>query len=203
MDSFPTFPPLPLPALAGGLALLGLVLYWRHTGRFAPVGHVLRLLWLPVRLVCWALWVVCGIMRPPLGRWLLWGWLGLGFFGLSTFPPLQALFPGESWLPVTFALIALLVFAEQFGTALGVLWRWEPRSRRAPPPAKPKAPPLVRIAANTGGRGEKEAHILHQLPPHLQALLRTPPLVPPVAPAPEQKPQEEPPGEESGQGQEH
>lgn len=186
-----------LQAILAALAVLGLWLVWWRTGRMRWVGWLLNLLWLPLRASLWLLWVLCALLRPPLGRIVLWGWFASGFFADASWPPVQALYPGPAWGPGLLFLLGMVLFARPFGGAVEILWRWKPRSRGTHVPTpKPKAPPVVAVAASAGGWADSETRILRQLPPHLRALIERAgneePLFPPEPiPEPEPDPQQQ------------
>jgi hypothetical protein len=125
------------------------------------------MLWLPVQLALWLFWLVCLLMRPPLGGWVVTGWIIYSCFVIN-----------PAWLPIAVFLILLTVFAKIFTRQVRTLAAWYPRARTRPVP-RPKKPPVVKIAAKTGGRYEGEKQIIRQLPAHLQALILSPPVPPP------------------------
>jgi hypothetical protein len=174
--------------------VVALALYWRETGRFPIVGAIVRLLWLPLNLLCGVLWIIGGVLNlilrfmdifTNLKPALLFFVLILSFNDARFFILLAGLF---------------FLFWQGIDTErLRYGMNYYPRAKRTPERPAPRAkvekpkpapklpqrkesapipPPLVTIAAAARGRVHNEQELIQLLPPHLGQLIAS------AAPAP-------------------
>lgn len=143
---------------------LVLALFWWWTGRLKLIGWLVKIIWLPLRIILFILGKLCQLLASERIAGVLF--LGSGIFAFIT--------NNLSWT-VFFALLLFFggfgqLLAELIGKNLIKLARCQPKSRKNVQ-SKLIHAPTVKVAVSTLGYFEHEAQLIEQLPPHLQALL--------------------------------
>jgi hypothetical protein len=175
--------------IIGGIVFLLLAIFWYQTGRLFLIGWLVKVLWLPINVICAVLWIftafVVNIFFDILrGFVLLVRLLSLTLIALCAFSFYQ-----NSEFAIPLVIVSMVFFyLLKFGVKEERLYRWifySPKAKRTPVPKskhrklqedEPKAEllprPLVRLLVKPQRNFETEAKIINKLDDHLQQLIK-------------------------------
>jgi len=161
--------------------LIALVAFWYSTGRFFIVGWMVKIIWLPINILCALLWVIAVIINTILDfirasklfRFIMFGLLAWNAYAYSEAP--------ESLVYIApFSIAVFLIL--KFGLNDTTIKRWiftAPQARKSytPQPKKTKLqkefesdknkkllpPPIVQIVPKNRGKFETFAQLQKRL----------------------------------------
>lgn len=179
------------------IAFIGLALYWYNTGNFFIIGWIVKILWLPINILCVFLWIAAVFINRLILDFIrnnyklkiiVFGALIWACYYANIYEP--TLFIFSIICAVIFSLLIIFGINEDLIKA-GIFYL--PSTKRTPikkikkpkarKPEKQKsnpvnekkqkheALPVVQILATDGSKFETEREIISKLPQHLKDLM--------------------------------
>lgn len=182
--------------IAAAVLFVVLALVWWQTGRFAVIGFIVRLLWLPINLLTFTLWMVAIVMNRVFDTIRNVGFLNRAITIVLTLACIWSYFEAPALLYGLVPFTLLLFYFISFGIdeqrlRYAIFYLPKPkrllqksirtpkegRAEKSTKSANKKGQasekiPVVAIVAKTSKNYENEAEIIQQLDPHLRQLMR-------------------------------